>query len=64
MAKRIRDKKVEESLTETTKLLQYKYINGQNRLFGGQLMAWIDKVAARYDLRSRYAAFQVRRVPE
>ena len=40
MAKRIRDKKVEESLTETTKLLQYKYINGQNRLFGGQLMAW------------------------
>ena len=46
MAKRIRDKKVEESLTETTKLLQYKYINGQNRLFGGQLMAWIDEVAA------------------
>ena len=46
MAKRIRDKKVEESLTETTKLLQYKYINGQNRLFGGQLMCWIDEVAA------------------
>jgi len=46
MAERIRNKRVEESLTETTKLLQYKYINGQNRLFGGQLMAWIDEIAA------------------
>ncbi len=46
MNKKIRDKKVAESLTETTKLLQYKDINGQNRLFGGRLMEWIDEVAA------------------
>ncbi len=46
MNEKIRNKKVEESLTETTKLLQYKEINGQNRLFGGKLMAWIDEIAA------------------
>lgn len=46
MSEKIRNKKVEESLTETTKLLQYKEINGQNRLFGGRLMEWIDEVAA------------------
>ncbi len=46
MNRKIRDKKVAESLTETTKLLQYKDINGQNRLFGGRLMEWIDEVAA------------------
>lgn len=42
MSEKIRNKKVSESLTETTKLLQYKEINGQNRLFGGILMEWID----------------------
>ncbi|MCM1271700.1 MAG: acyl-CoA thioesterase [Ruminococcus flavefaciens] len=46
MNEKIRNKKVEESLTETTKLLQYKEINGQNRLFGGRLMEWIDEIAA------------------
>lgn len=46
MSEKIRNKKVEESITETTKLLQYKEINGQNRLFGGRLMDWIDEVAA------------------
>lgn len=46
MSEKIRNKKVSESLTETTKLLQYKEINGQNRLFGGRLMEWIDEVAA------------------
>ncbi|MBO5163017.1 MAG: acyl-CoA thioesterase [Ruminococcus sp.] len=46
MNEKIRNKKVAESLTETTKLLQYKDINGQNRLFGGRLMEWIDEVAA------------------
>ncbi|MDE6788841.1 MAG: hypothetical protein K2J47_05905 [Ruminococcus sp.] len=38
MGEKIRNKKVEESITETTKLLQYKEINGQNRLFGGRLI--------------------------
>lgn len=46
MSEKIRNKNVSESLTETTKLLQYKEINGQNRLFGGRLMEWIDEVAA------------------
>ncbi|MCM1133748.1 MAG: acyl-CoA thioesterase [Ruminococcus flavefaciens] len=46
MSEKIRNKKVEESITETTKLLQYREINGQNRLFGGRLMEWIDEVAA------------------
>lgn len=46
MNEKIRNKKVEESVTETTKLLQYREINGQNRLFGGRLMEWIDEVAA------------------
>ena len=43
---KIRNKKVTDSMTETTKLLQYKDINGQNRLFGGRLMEWIDEIAA------------------
>ena len=43
---KLKNKKVSDSLTETTKLLQYKDINGQNRLFGGRLMEWIDEVAA------------------
>ena len=38
-------KTVDESRTEMTKLLRYADINGQNRLFGGQLLAWIDEVA-------------------
>ncbi len=39
------NKKVSDSLTEVTKLLQYKDINGVNRLFGGRLMEWIDEAA-------------------
>lgn len=38
-------KTVQDSLTEVTKLLQYKDINGENRLFGGRLMEWIDEAA-------------------
>lgn len=39
-------KTVEDSRTEITKLLHYEHINGENRLFGGRLMAWIDEAAA------------------
>ena len=39
------NKKVADSLTEVTKLLQYEDINGFNRLFGGRLMEWIDEAA-------------------
>ena len=38
-------KKSGDSLTEITKLIQYRDINGQNRLFGGRLMEWIDEAA-------------------
>ena len=38
-------KKVSDSLTEMTRLLQYKDINGYDRLFGGRLMEWIDEAA-------------------
>jgi len=33
------------SATETTRILQYRDINGENRLFGGKLMEWIDEAA-------------------
>ena len=39
------NKTVQDSTTKMTKCLQYKDINGDNRLFGGRLMEWIDEVA-------------------
>jgi len=35
-----------DSAAETTRILWYFDINGQNRLFGGQLMLWIDEAAS------------------
>jgi len=37
-------KTIEESLTEQIHLLRYEDINGENRLFGGKLVSWIDEV--------------------
>ena len=42
---RKKNKTVADSRTEVTKLLQYKDINGYDRLFGGRLMEWIDEAA-------------------
>ena len=39
-------KRVAESATENAKIVQSKDINGQNRLFGGRLMEWIDETGA------------------
>ncbi len=39
-------KKAEESYTEQVQVLTQSNLNGYSRLFGGQLMAWIDIVAA------------------
>ena len=39
-------KRVADSYTEQVQILMPEQINGQNRLFGGQLMQWIDVVAA------------------
>mgnify|MGYP002343449168 CR=1 FL=1 len=38
-------KRVEDSLTEQTYLLMHRHINGYGRLFGGQLLMWIDELA-------------------
>lgn len=38
-------KSIDESKTEQVHLLRYEDINGENRLFGGQLISWIDEVA-------------------
>ncbi len=40
------DKKVKDSYAEQVHVLTLGTLNGYNRLFGGQLMAWIDEVAA------------------
>ena len=37
---------VEYSRTEVSRCLRYPDINGQGRLFGGRLLAWIDEIAA------------------
>jgi acyl-CoA hydrolase len=39
-------KHVADSLTEQVQILMPSHINGAGRLFGGQLMEWIDVVAA------------------
>ncbi len=36
---------LEDSRTVQTHLLRYEDINGENRLFGGKLVSWIDEVA-------------------
>ncbi len=38
-------KKVSDSRTEITRIIIHEDINGQNRLFGGRLMEWIDEAA-------------------
>lgn len=42
----IEAKRVSESLTEQVQIIMPNHINGQDRLFGGQLLEWIDVVAA------------------
>jgi acyl-CoA hydrolase len=43
---RTQKKRVSESITESSKIILSKEINGQHRLFGGRLMEWIDEVGA------------------
>lgn len=40
------EKRVKDSYTEQVQILTQGNMNGYNRLFGGQLMSWIDVVAA------------------
>lgn len=39
------EKRVSESLTEQVQIIMPEHINGYERLFGGQLVEWIDIVA-------------------
>ncbi|HBY73017.1 MAG TPA: acyl-CoA thioesterase, partial [Lachnospiraceae bacterium] len=39
-------KRVKDSITEQIQVLMPTHINGQDRLFGGQLVEWIDVVAS------------------
>lgn len=43
---KISPKKVSESKTEQIQIIMPEHINGDNRLFGGRLVEWIDVVAA------------------
>ncbi len=47
----MKNKNVADSLTEWTRVLRYEDINGQNRLFGGRLLAWIDEIAGTVAMR-------------
>ena len=40
-----RMKKVSDSQVEQTYVLMPRHINGSGRLFGGQLLSWIDEMA-------------------
>ena len=40
------EKRVKDSCAEQVHVLTMSNLNGYNRLFGGQLMGWIDEVAA------------------
>jgi len=40
------EKRVEETVSEQTYMIMHKHINGYGRLFGGQLIQWIDAMAA------------------
>ena len=42
----MKEKRVADSQTEQTYLMRPKYLNGYGKLFGGQLMGWIDEIAS------------------
>lgn len=46
MSDKLPPKKVNESKTEQIQIIMPEHINGDNRLFGGRLVEWIDVVAA------------------
>lgn len=42
---KLMEKRMEDSMTEQAHLLMSFHLNGSGRLFGGQLLAWIDETA-------------------
>lgn len=53
----MKKKRIEDSSTEQIHLLKYEDINGEGRLFGGQLVSWIDEVAG--TVAKRHAGTQI-----
>lgn len=51
------DKRVSDSITEQIQIIMPSHINGTDRLFGGQLVEWIDVVAA--VVARRHSGFNV-----
>ena len=49
----MKEKRVADSQTEQTYLMRPKYLNGYGKLFGGQLMGWIDEIASIVAMRHR-----------
>ena len=45
-SKEINGKKVSESTTEQLHCVRYPHLNSLNRLYGGQLLSWIDELGA------------------
>ena len=44
-------KTIADSATEQNHLIRYQHLNGQRRLFGGQLLQWIDELAGTVAIR-------------
>ncbi len=42
----MKGKRISESITEQVHIIMPSHISGTDRLFGGQLLAWIDEVSA------------------
>lgn len=51
------EKRVQDTITEQAYLIMHKHINGYGRLFGGQLMQWIDEMAG--IISKRYSETEV-----
>ena len=52
--KELTPKRVNDSRVEQIQIVLSSHINGAGRLFGGQLMEWIDIVAGVVALQSQY----------
>ena len=57
MRNNMKKKRVQDSITEQIHFLKYEDINGEGRLFGGQLVSWIDEVAG--TVAKRHAGTQI-----
>lgn len=51
------EKRVQDTIAEQAYLIMHKHINGYGRLFGGQLMQWIDEMAG--IISKRYSETEV-----